>query len=254
LPDSSALGDELADAIARDDVRRLAEIVDSNLWVLVQAHWPALVRALEHLPEAFFQTRPAVDLVRVFGASVFLESGQVNARAVAMASADDSAALPDRVLDAILLHEMLANRGGNAIDLLNTYEAVSIEIEKRILGSDQGRAAGPYPVTVVCTIVEDNLPAQASCVVTETDAGTANATTIAFAGGPAVPSTRGTFVLPLGLTAAATITVTNQFDLAFTGGGSGTGGMLIGLALLLWGAAAVIGIAFWRRRRRLATA
>ncbi|HWL00756.1 MAG TPA: LuxR C-terminal-related transcriptional regulator [Microbacteriaceae bacterium] len=109
-PDSSALGHELADAIARDDLRRLAEIVDSNLWVLVQAHWPALVRALEHLPEAFFQTRPAVDLVRGFGASVFLESGQVNARAVAMASAGDSAALPDRVLDAILLHEMLAHR------------------------------------------------------------------------------------------------------------------------------------------------
>lgn len=174
-----------------------------------------------------------------------------------------------------------ATSGGNTVEVLNSYEAVSIEIEKRILGSDQSRAAGPYPVTLVCTLTdashpapglvvrdvqgdiggpsaltmtEDNLPAQASCVVTETDAGTANATSISFDGGPAVPSTRGTFILPLGLTTAATITVTNQFDLAFTGGSSGAGGMLVGLTLLLWGAAAVIGIAFWRRRRVTATA
>ncbi|HWL02793.1 MAG TPA: DUF5979 domain-containing protein [Microbacteriaceae bacterium] len=171
--------------------------------------------------------------------------------------------------------------GGNAIAVANTYEAVSIAIEKRIMGTDQGRSAGPFPMTFVCTLIdashpapgllvrdttgdiggpaalriqEDDLPAGASCVVTETDAGTANATSISFDGGPAVPSTRGTFVLPLGLTTVATITVTNVFDLALTGSAGTMGGLLIGLTLMLWGAAAVIGIALWRRRRVTAIA
>lgn len=108
--DSSALTDELADAVARDDLGRIGEIVDSNLWALVQSHWTLLVDALGRLPEDFLEARPALALVKSFGASVFLQGGGVNARAMPTVDGEGVPGIPDQVLDAILLQEMLSHR------------------------------------------------------------------------------------------------------------------------------------------------
>jgi len=109
-PDLRALADELADAVASDDSRRIAEIVGGNLWALVQSSWPLLAEALERLPPEFLQSHPQVDLVKRFGASVFLEGGGVNHRALAVFESPEGAAVPDEFFDAILLQEMLAHR------------------------------------------------------------------------------------------------------------------------------------------------
>ncbi|HWL02792.1 MAG TPA: LuxR C-terminal-related transcriptional regulator [Microbacteriaceae bacterium] len=109
-PAASALPDELAAAVARGDVDRIGGVVNANLWVLVQSHWALLKSALDLLPEDFLEANPTLALVKGFGSSVFLEGGGVNERATTMMQSGDGTGMPDQVLDAILLQEMLGHR------------------------------------------------------------------------------------------------------------------------------------------------
>lgn len=129
--DSSALPEELAEAVASDDHGRIAEIVDSSLWELVQAHWPLLIDALVRLPDEYFRSRPAAEVVKRFGSSAFLESGELNERARAMPNGTQSAGVPDQVLDGILLQEMLAHRlNGDFLAALDVAGRLRARVER----------------------------------------------------------------------------------------------------------------------------
>ena len=130
-PDSSALADELAEAVARDDLGRTGEIVDSHLWSLVQSHWPLLMQALGRLPDEHVEARPVLALVRGFGSSVFLESGGVNLRAMPVMEGASELGVPDQVLDAILLQQMLARRlGGDQAGATAIADQLRVRVER----------------------------------------------------------------------------------------------------------------------------
>lgn len=138
-PDSSALSEELAGAVERGDAGRIGELVGANLWALVQGHWPLLMTALGRLPPEFIEANPTIALVKRFGTSVFLEGGGVNERAVTVPQGD-AAGMPDGLIDAVLLQEMLANR-------LHGEFARATEIAERLrLRAERSDAQGHRPI------------------------------------------------------------------------------------------------------------
>lgn len=166
----------------------------------------------------------------------------------------------------------------NAAELVNVFEVGSVTVAKVVNGTEPSRANGPFPVTLACILIdashpfpgllvrdvegliggpeslvftEENIPSGSECIVTETDAGTANHTSIAIdasiettdvlaedADDADAPGTKPTviegktasFTLEPGVISAATITVTNTFDLPLQNTGSGD--LPIGLAIL----------------------
>jgi len=135
--DSRALSEELAGAVERRDVDRIGELVEANLWALVQGHWPLLMTSLQQLPAEFFEANPTVALVKRFGTSVFLEGGGVNERAMTVPAGEDAATMPDGLVDAMLLQEMLAHRlRGEFSRATEIAERLRTRVER---ADDQGR-------------------------------------------------------------------------------------------------------------------
>lgn len=160
------------------------------------------------------------------------------------------------------------------ITVTNTFEGGPLDIIKKRVGiAALSHGAGPFTVQVVCewepngiltpitlpgdgTLILDAdnnyraqlpiMPVGTTCIVEETDAGNATATTMDPADGSIAIVQPGLFV------AAASVTITNVFDssllpplLAFTGQQSTMILLLVGLAILLIGGALVL----VRRRR-----
>ena len=102
----------LAEALARNDLDAVAEIVANHLFALLQNDWRALVEAIERLPDEVVAANPGMGIIRDFGASVRLRDGAINLEVLPALSGNDAAAagLSDRLLDAVLLQEMLAHR------------------------------------------------------------------------------------------------------------------------------------------------
>lgn len=157
----------------------------------------------------------------------------------------------------------------NSAALVNVFEVGSVTVAKVVAGSEPERANGPFPVTLVCTLIdashpapgllvrevdgliggteglvlsEDDIPSGSECSLTESDPGTANRTSISVDATIVDPSddpvggtteTEGTvagFTLEAGVASSATVTVTNTFDRPLQSTGSSD--LPIGIALL----------------------
>lgn len=165
---------------------------------------------------------------------------------------------------------------GNSVAVLNRYEVADVLVTKLVAGTQPQRATGPFPIRLVCTLVdashptpgllvrevdgliggpdaleveETALPAGTSCTITELDAGTANSTAILVDAATPVKGKTATFRLTPGVPSSASVVVRNTFDVPLQNTGSETpiavallGGTLVGLG--------TIGLLVARPRRR----
>lgn len=135
-PDAKVLADELADAVARGDVGRIVTTVETNLWILVQAHWALVLTVIAQLPDDLLQTKPILAIIKGFGTSAFLAGGGINDHATSTGGGEGPG-LPDQLLDTILLQQMMAHRIQGD---LGAAKGVADQLRARIERSDdQGR-------------------------------------------------------------------------------------------------------------------
>ena len=132
----------LAAAVEADDLDRIAAIVSGGIFTLLQEDWRLLITAIERLPEEQVVANPVLAIVRDFGGAVRLRDGAINHKVVPAFSGDGSALpeVPDRVLDAVLLQEMLAHRFRADYD---AAKAVADRLRPRI---SRGDVHGRRPV------------------------------------------------------------------------------------------------------------
>ena len=163
----------------------------------------------------------------------------------------------------------------NRVDAVNGYESADLTVRKVVEGTDAASITRTFPVTVECTLIDEthpapgllvrniggeiggpddltidqtDLPAGATCVVTETDAGGANHTTVAVDGGPSALASSVTVDLEPGVTSAAQVLFTNTFDKPLVNTGLDVRGVLAGALVLLLSGTVVFVVA--RRRGR----
>lgn len=179
----------------------------------------------------------------------------------------------------VALAPLASLEAGNAVSVLNRYEVGSVLVAKLVTGSQPGRASGPFPVQLTCTLVdashpapgllvrdvegliggpdaleieEGDLPAGTECVITELDAGTADSTAIIVDDAEPVTGRTATFVLEAAAPSEVTVIVRNTFDLPLqnTGGPSAVAAIGISLALLGLGGLGLLVARPVRRRGR----
>lgn len=99
-------------AFASGDLEAAGAFVAEHLFALIEMDWRKAIDALERLPEDFVAAHPLLRMVKDFGGSVRLADGAINLEVRPALSGEQAVAsgLPDRVLDGILLQEMLAYR------------------------------------------------------------------------------------------------------------------------------------------------
>ncbi|MFV0318878.1 MAG: DUF5979 domain-containing protein [Microbacterium sp.] len=120
--------------------------------------------------------------------------------------------------------------GTARVSVDNVYSLGGLTVAKRVADRSGIKRTDEFTFSAVCTFLDEpvldeefslapdataafeSLPAGAECLITETDAGTADDTTVTVDGGPPVPGPSATVVVPVGAATGFVVTTTNVYD------------------------------------------